>query len=78
MEGKFKLDARRKFFTQNVVRTRHKLPRDTVGVLSLEVHKARLDGPWAAWAGGGQPCSHHGDQNKEDFKVPSNQATLLF
>ena len=31
------------------------LPR-AVGAPFVEVPKARLDGPWAAWAAGGQPC----------------------
>ena len=43
-EGRFRLEARRKFFTQRVVRQWHRLPRETVDAPSLEVLKARLDG----------------------------------
>ena len=32
------------------------LPREAVDAPSLKAFKARLDGPWAAWAGGWQPC----------------------
>ena len=36
--------ARKKFFTQRVVRHWHRLPSGAVGAPSLEVFKARLDG----------------------------------
>jgi len=36
------------------------LPREAVGAPSLEVLKARLDGPWAASSGGWQPCPWQG------------------
>ena len=42
-EGRFRLDVRRKFFTQRVVRYRHRLLREAVDAPSLEVFKARLD-----------------------------------
>jgi len=42
-----------------------------VGAPSLEVLKARLDGPWAAWAGGdSQPMAV--SWNWMGFKAPSN------
>jgi len=43
-EGSFRLDIRKKLFTMRVVRHWHRLPREAVAALSLEVFKARLDG----------------------------------
>ena len=42
-EGRFRLEIRKKFFTQKVVRHWNTLPREIVDVPSLEVFKARLD-----------------------------------
>ena len=43
-EERFKLEVRRKFFTQSVVRHWHRMPREVVDVPPLEAHNARLDG----------------------------------
>ena len=42
-QGWFRLDIRRKFFTQRVVTHWNRLPKEAVDVPSLEASKARLD-----------------------------------
>jgi len=42
-QGRFRLDIRRKLFTQRVVTHWNRLPRDVVDVPSLEAFKARLN-----------------------------------
>ena len=41
--GRFRLDIRKKFFTQRVVTHRNRLPEEAVDAPSLEAFKARLD-----------------------------------
>ena len=42
-QGRFRLDIRRKFFTQRVVMQWNRLPKEVVDAPSLEAFKARLD-----------------------------------
>ena len=42
-QGRFRLDIRRKFFTQRVVMYWSRLPKEAVDAPSLEAFKARLD-----------------------------------
>ena len=42
-QERFRLDSRRKLFTQRVVRHWNRLPKEAVDAPSLEAFKARLD-----------------------------------
>jgi len=42
-QGRFRLDTRRKFFTQRVVIHRNKLPKEVVDAPSLKAFTTRLD-----------------------------------
>ena len=43
-EGKIRLDVRKKFFTQRLLRHWNRLPREVIDVPSVGAFKARLDG----------------------------------
>ena len=42
-QGRFRLDIRKKFFTQRVVTHWNRLPKEAVDAPSLDAFKARLD-----------------------------------
>ena len=53
---RFRLDARRENFTQKVMEALEQIAQRAVDAPSLEVFKARLMGPWAAWSSKWQHC----------------------
>ena len=54
-QGRFRLDIRRKIFTQRVVMHWNRLPKEVVDASSMEAFKAGLD--MALHHSGWQPCT---------------------
>jgi len=42
-QGRFRLDTRKNFFTEGVIKHWHRLPREVAGSPSLEVFPRRVD-----------------------------------
>ena len=56
-KGRLRLDIRKKFFTQRVVRRWHCCPEKLWVPHPWKRPRPGSMGPWAAWAGGGQPTA---------------------
>ena len=52
-EGRYRLDVRKKFFMQGVMRCWARMSREAMGAPSLEVPKAKLDGALGSLICGG-------------------------
>ena len=60
-QGRFRLDIRRKFFTQRVVKRWNRLPKEVVDAPSLDAFKARLDVALVSLVSSGwRPCQWQG------------------
>ena len=60
-EGRIRLDVRKKFFTQRVVRRWHRLPREATDTLVLEMFKGQVGwGPGQPHLVGGNPDQGRG------------------
>jgi len=75
-ESRFKLNARKKFFIQRVVR--HRLPREAVGAPSLQMLKARLDGALGSLSWWEVSLPTAGGWNWMVIKVLSNPNCSIF
>lgn len=73
---------RGKFFTESIVRCWHRLLRENVDTLFLEVFKAGLRGPWAAWSAvwstSWQPWLWKGGWKLMILEVPVNPSHSLW
>ena len=76
-EGEFRLDIRRKFFIQKVVRHWNRSTKGVIDALSLEISKDMLDGALGNLIWWGATSPWQGDWNWMGFKVPSNRDSMM-
>ena len=72
LEGRFRLNIRKKFSAIRVVRYWHRLPREVVEALFLKTFKARLNRAPSTWWSCSCPCSLQGSWTRCLLKVLFN------
>lgn len=70
LQGRFRIDKRKTFFTLREVRHWNRLCREAMETPSLEMLEVWLDGMRATWSTGRHTCPWHRGCNKMIFKGP--------